>query len=154
MPDAFHTARLQWTQFKSLAPDAYAALLNLSQAAQVHGLDALLIELVKLRCSQINGCAFCVQMHAKAAQQHGATEDQMRLLVVWRESSANVFSAQQRSALAWAEALTHVAHGPLSQALYQEICAHFSAQDLAYLSSAVVAINAWNRLAVAYQFTP
>ncbi len=150
MPD-HPVARLEWADFKQLAPDANAAVLKLSGLAEAHGLDPLLLELVKLRASQLNGCAFCVAIHVAAAQRLGLATDKLHLLVAWRE--APCFDVRERVALAWTEALTTLSGG-VADAVHAEARVAFSEQDLAYLSSAILSINAWNRLGVAYRFTP
>lgn len=146
-----HTARLEWADFKQLAPDANAAVLKLSGLGDAHGLQPLLLELVKLRASQINGCTFCVAIHVAAAQRHGLAADKLHLLVAWRD--APCFDQRERAALAWTEALT-ILDGGVSDVVHAEARSAFSEQELAYLTSAVLAINAWNRLGVAYRFTP
>lgn len=150
MPD-HPVARLEWADFRQLAPDANAAVLKLSGLAEAHGLDPLLLELVKLRASQLNGCAFCVGIHVAAAQRLGLATDKLHLLVAWRE--APCFNARERAALAWTEALTTLSGG-VADAVHAEARVAFSEHDLAYLSSAILSINAWNRLGVAYRFTP
>ena len=148
---AAHAARLEWQGFRQLAPDANAALLQLGSAAVAHGLDHGLLELVKLRASQVNGCAFCVAYHVAAAQRLGVAADKLHLVAAWRD--APIFDVRERAALAWTEALTLLAGG-VPDDTYAEAHAAFSEGELAYLSAAVVAINAWNRLGVAYRFTP
>jgi AhpD family alkylhydroperoxidase len=144
-------ARLEWQDFKQLAPDANAVLLQFAQVAAAHGLDKELLELVKLRASQLNGCAFCAAHHVAVAQQLGVRHDKLHLLVTWRD--APQFNVRERAALAWTEALTVLAQG-VPDETYAEARALFSGQELAYLTTAVLAINAWNRLGVAYRFTP
>ena len=146
-----HAARLEWADFKQLAPDANAAVLKLSGLGEAHGLDPLLLELIKLRASQLNGCAFCVAIHVAAAQRHGLAADKLHLLAAWRDTPC--FDARERAALAWTEALTCLGGG-VADAVHAEARSAFSEQDLAYLTSTVLAINAWNRLGVAYRFTP
>src|SRR5215469_11175131 len=143
--------RLESQGFKALAPDAAAALGALSRAASAHGLEKPLIELVKIRASQINGCAFCLQMHLDDARRMNMDEVKLNLVAAWRE--APVFSQREHAALAWTEALTLVPQG-VSDAVYAEARAAFSEQELADLSTAIISINAWNRLGVAYRFTP
>jgi len=143
--------RLESRDFKSVAPDTGAALGALSKAASARGLEKSLIELVKIRASQINGCAFCLQMHLDDARRMQVDEVKLNLVVAWRE--APVFSGRERAALAWTEALTLVAQG-VSDEVYAEARKAFSEQELADLSTAIIAINAWNRLGVAYRFTP
>jgi AhpD family alkylhydroperoxidase len=144
-------ARLEWQNFKTIAPDVNDAVLALSQAAAKAGLDKQLLELVKIRASQINGCAFCVQYHILAAEGLGVPADKLNLLVVWRE--APMFTDRERAALAWTEALTTLGHD-VSEVVYVEARAAFSERELVYLSSAVAVINVWNRFGVAYRWTP
>jgi len=144
-------ARSELKDFKALAPDANDMILALSQAAGKAGIDMQLIELVKLRASQINGCAFCVQFHILQGESLGISADKLNLVVVWRE--APLFSARERAALAWTEALTLVTGG-VSDEVYAQASAEFSKRELAYLSCAIASINVWNRLGVAYRWTP
>ncbi|MDB5519961.1 MAG: carboxymuconolactone decarboxylase family protein [Tardiphaga sp.] len=144
-------SRSEWKDFKTLAPDVDTMVRSLGSAAAQFGLDKPLLELIKLRASQINGCAFCVQFHILAAEKFGVPIDKLNLVVVWRE--APIFSSRERAALAWTEALTLVTQG-VSDEVYAEASAEFSAQELAYLSSAIGAINVWNRLGVAYRWSP
>ena len=145
-----HT-RSEYENFGKLAPDAYQIVASLGHAAAKAGIDKQLLELIKLRASQINGCAFCVQFHILQAERLGMAADKLNLVVVWRE--APLFSARERAALAWTEALTLVTNG-VSDEVYAQARAEFSEQELAYLSSAIASINVWNRLGVAYRWTP
>jgi AhpD family alkylhydroperoxidase len=146
-----HAARSEWNDFKALAPDVDNLVRSLGMAAGQFGLDKPLLELVKLRASQINGCAFCVQFHILAAETLGISADKLNLVVVWRE--APIFSSRERAALAWTEALTLLTQG-VNDEIYAEASAEFSEKELAYLSSAIAAINVWNRLGVAYRWSP
>jgi AhpD family alkylhydroperoxidase len=144
-------ARSEQKDFKALAPDVSDMVLALSHAAAKAGIDKQLLELIKLRASQINGCAFCVQFHILQGERLGVAADKLNLVVVWRE--VGLFSARERAALAWTEALTRLAEG-VSDEVYAEARAAFSERELAYLSSAIAAINVWNRFGVAYRWTP
>lgn len=144
-------ARSEIGNYKSLAPDAYEHVLALSHVSAKAGLEKQLIELIKVRASQINGCAYCVQLHSLQAESMGVSPDKLTLLVAWRE--APVFSARERAALAWTEALTLVTQG-VSDDVYAQASAEFSEKELAYLGAAIAAINVWNRLGVAYRWTP
>lgn len=146
------TARLEWASMKQMAPDANEAMLALSKAASVHGLDKSLQELVKIRVSQINGCAFCLQMHLDVARHLKIDEVKLNLVAVWRE--APVFSAKERAALGWAEALTLLPQGGAPDEVYEEARAAFSEQELLDLSVTIASINAWNRFGVGYRFSP
>ena len=130
--------------FTSVAADGYKAMKS--------GLDLGLLELVKIRVSQINGCAFCLAMHIPLGRKHGLSDDQLNLLVAWRE--APVYSDQERAALAWAESMTHLTNGNVSDDAYEQACSQFSTREIADLSFAVAEINAWNRLMVCSQTPP
>ena len=121
------------------------------QAAGKAGLDKQLIELVKLRASQINGCAFCLQHHVLLSESLGMPADKLNLVAVWRE--APLYSPRERAALAWTEALTMLPNG-VSDEIYAQVNAEFSEKELMYLTSAIVSINAWNRFGAAYRWTP
>ncbi len=116
------------------------------------GLDHMLIALVELRVSQINGCAFCLSIHTKALREGGEREDRLAVLPAWRE--ADWFSDRERAALAWAEAVTTLEHREVPDAVYEEARAQFSERELADLTLAVVAINGWNRFNIALTQRP
>lgn len=144
-------ARSEYEDFRTLAPDAYDAVFALGRAAAKAGIDKQLLELIKLRASQINGCAFCVQYHILQSESLGMSADKLNLVVVWRE--APLFSPRERAALAWTEALTLVTGG-VSDEVYAQVSAEFSEKELAYLTSAIASINVWNRLGAGYRWTP
>src|SRR5580700_6323244 len=144
-------ARKEYQDFRSLAPDLYEPLVTLGHAAVKAGVEKPLLELIKIRASQINGCAFCVQHHILQAERLGVSVDKLNLVVVWRE--APQFSARERAALAWTEALTLLAGG-VSDEVYDQARTEFSDKELTYLTSAIASINAWNRFGVAYRWTP
>src|SRR3954453_3811687 len=144
-------ARKEYGDFMSLTPDAYDAVLALGQVAGKAGMDKQLLELIKLRASQINGCAFCVQYHILEGETLGVPTDKLNLVVVWRE--APQFSQRERAALAWTEALTLLSAG-VSDEVYVEASAEFSEKELAYLTSAIASINVWNRFGAAFRWTP
>jgi AhpD family alkylhydroperoxidase len=145
------TARSEFADFRALVPDLETKIRALASAAAEAGLDKGMLELVKIRVSQINGCAFCVQFHINQAEGLGVGSDKLHQLAVWRE--AQVFSPRERVALAWSEALTLLPHG-VSDELYAEASVEFDAKELAYLSSAIAGINVWNRFGVMYRWTP
>jgi AhpD family alkylhydroperoxidase len=145
-----HARSEQW-DFKALAPDAFDIVAALGQVAAKAGIDEQLLELIKLRASQINGCAFCVQYHILQGERLCMSADKLNLVVVWRE--APLFSARERAALVWTEALTLVTAG-VSDEVYAQASAEFSEKELAYLTSAIASINVWNRLGVGYRWTP
>jgi AhpD family alkylhydroperoxidase len=144
-------ARKEYRDFMSLTPDTYEAVLALGQVAGKAGMDKQLLELIKLRASQINGCAFCVQYHILEGEKLGVPADKLNLVVVWRE--APQFSQRERAALAWTEALTLLADG-VSDEVYAQASSEFSEKELAYLTSAVASINVWNRFGAAFRWTP
>jgi len=144
-------ARSQYEEFKALAPDAYDTVLALGKIAAKAGIDKQLLELIKLRASQINGCAFCVQHHILLGESLGISVDKLNLLVVWRE--APLFSLRERAALAWTEALT-LLPGGVSDEVYAGARAAFSEKELLYLTSAIASINVWNRFGAGYRWTP
>jgi AhpD family alkylhydroperoxidase len=135
-----------------LIPEGYKAMFGVHSYVQGCGLDTALLELVRLRISQINGCAFCVAMHVPLARKHGLSEDQINLTATWKE--APVFDARQRAALAWAEAVTALTAQEVPDAIYEQAKAHFDGQEIANLTMCVVEINGWNRLMVASRTPP
>ncbi len=144
-------ARKEYSDFQALTPDVYEGVLALGGFAAKAGIEKPLLELIKLRASQINGCAFCVQYHVLQAERLGVSIDKLNLVVAWRE--APQFSPRERAALAWTEALTLLTGG-VSDEVYAQACAEFSDKELTYLTSAIVSINAWNRFGVAYRWSP
>lgn len=145
------TARSEFADFRALVPDIETKVRALASAAAEAGLDKELLELVKIRASQINGCAFCVQFHINQAEGMGIYAARLHQLAVWRE--AQVFSPRERVALAFTEALTLLPQG-VSDDIYAEAVTEFGDRDLAYLTSAIAGINVWNRLGVMYRWTP
>lgn len=138
--------------YSAASPAGFKAMLHLQQHVDQCGLEHSLLELVKMRASQINGCAYCIDMHSKDARAAGETEQRLYLLNAWRESP--FYSERERAALAWTEALTLVSQGEVSDALYDQARQHFSDKELVDLSLAIVAINGWNRLAKPFQSEP
>jgi len=135
-----------------VSPAAFKAVAGLQAYVDQSGLDRTLLELVKIRASQINGCAYCLVMHTTEARQHGETDERMHLLNAWRE--APVFSERERAALAWTEALTLITEGHVPDAVYEQVRRHFNEKELVDLTAATVAINTWNRIAIAFRATP
>jgi AhpD family alkylhydroperoxidase len=135
--------------FKS-APDAYKAVLALENYVQGCGLDRRLVHLIKLRASQINGCAFCVDMHVKEARRDGLSEQWLNLLCVWQESP--IYDARERALLAWTEAVTRLPQTGAPDADFAPLREHFSDDEIANLTLAIGTINLWNRLAVGLRF--
>ncbi len=135
-----------------LATGAYHSLLELEKYLRECGLDERLLHLIRLRASQINGCAFCLDMHWKDLRALGEDEQRLYSLDAWRESP--YYSERERAALAWAEAITLVAQTHVPDELYDKVKEHFSEKELADLTMATAVINAWNRLAIAGRITP
>ncbi len=133
----------------AVAPDLLKPMLALEQTVRHSGLDATVLELVKIRASQINGCAYCVHMHVADARKHGETEMRLHLLAVWRESS--LYTGRERAALAWTEALTRLPDTLAPDAVYDEMAAHFTERERVALTLLIATINAWNRLAVGFR---
>ncbi|WP_097460439.1 carboxymuconolactone decarboxylase family protein [Mangrovitalea sediminis] len=133
------------------SPKAYASMLAMSEAVSQCGLEKSLQELVKIRASQINGCAFCLNMHAQAARQLGESVDRLMLVAAWRDT--NAFTPREKAALAWTEALTALGDG-VADTLYADARAQFSEEELTNLTLAIAHINAWNRFGVAFQLIP
>jgi AhpD family alkylhydroperoxidase len=128
-------------------PDVIAPLVAAEKAIAGSGLDARLRHLVKLRASQINGCAFCVKMHLAEARQDGETQERLDRLVVWPH--VGDFSEREKAALAWTEAFTYLDRGADHGAVKQRLAEHFSDAEIAALTAAIAMINLWNRLMVA-----
>lgn len=130
-------------------PRAMQAMLGLQQYVNQCGLEYSLLELVKMRASQINGCAYCLDMHSKDARAAGETEQRLYLLDAWRE--APFYTARERAALEWTEALTRLGPHGVPDEIYDAVRPHFSEEELVNLSLAIVAINGWNRLSIAFR---
>jgi len=135
--------------YTKASPDTYKAMLALNQAVQNTGLSQQLIELVCFRVSLINGCAFCLDMHSKDLRARGETEQRLYMITAWREAT-HLYNARERAALAWAEAVTKLENGEVSDQVYDMARKEFSEAELAQLTLAIVAINGWNRFNVAF----
>jgi AhpD family alkylhydroperoxidase len=132
-----------------VAPGGFKAMSSLETYLHDSGLDQRMLHMVKLRASQINGCAYCIDMHWKDARAAGETEQRLYGLDAWREAS--YYSDRERAALAWTEALTNVAEGHAPDAAFDAVRSHFSDKELVDLTWAVAAINAWNRVSIAFR---
>jgi AhpD family alkylhydroperoxidase len=141
--------RIEWAKH---APDAYKAMVGLEQALAKCGLENSLLELVRLRASQLNGCAYCVNMHANDARQAGETEARLQTLSVWQETA--YFTPRERAALAWVECLTRLPERGAPQPEYEALQAHFEPQEVVNLTLAIATINAWNRFGVGFAMVP
>ena len=135
-----------------ISPAAYTAMLGLETLVRKSSLEHSLLELVKMRASQINGCAYCLDMHSKDARAQGESEQRLYALNAWRETP--FFTDRERAALAWTEAVTLVADTHVPDAVYEEARQQFSDEELVNLTMAVVAINGWNRLQIAFRAVP
>ncbi|MFQ3457710.1 carboxymuconolactone decarboxylase family protein [Bradyrhizobium sp. UFLA01-814] len=135
--------------FYQAAPETIKALVAVENQIAASGLEQSLIELVKTRASQINGCAYCINMHTEDARKHGETEQRLYLLNAWRESP--LYSERERAALAWTEALTLVAETHAPDADYEAVRAQFTDSELVNLTTLIGAINAWNRIAIGFR---
>lgn len=134
------------------SPKGLAAMLGMEHHVHASGLDPTLIELVKLRASLINGCAYCVDMHTKVARSFGETEQRLYAVSVWRETP--FFSDRERAALAWTEAVTLVNVDQVPDEVYELARQQFGEQELVDLTLTIVTINGWNRLAIAFRTVP
>jgi AhpD family alkylhydroperoxidase len=135
--------------YPKVAPESYKAMLALSAATRHCSLEPKLLELVKIRASQINGCAYCLDMHTQDARALGESEQRLHLLNAWRETP--FYTDRERAALGWTEAVTRIADTHAPDDVYNEVRAHFSEKETVELNWAVVTINAWNRLAVSFR---
>ena len=134
---------------KYLTSAAGQAMLQLSKASESSGLERSLLELVKTRASQINGCAYCIDMHTKDARAKGETEQRLYGLSAWRETP--YYSDRERAALEWTETITRIADTHVPDEVYEQVRRHFDEDQLVALTFAAVVINAWNRLAISFR---
>jgi AhpD family alkylhydroperoxidase len=135
----------RWNPFTTI-PEGVAALLGVEKYLHTCGLDERLVALVKIRVSQINGCAYCLHMHTQEARKAGESDLRMHLLDAWQES--HLYTERERAALAWAETLTHIAKTHAPDDVYEAVRRQFSEKELANLSIVIAMINAWNRLSI------
>ncbi|MGR6469271.1 carboxymuconolactone decarboxylase family protein [Rhizobium sp. PAMB 3182] len=147
-----HAEHVSYKTFTTTAKDAYAGLSALSKAVNDAGMDKALTELVKIRVSQINGCAFCLQFHITLARKLGVEQRKLDLVAVWKE--AGIFSAREMAALAWAEQLTAIASGPVPSHAYDAMRQEFSEEEGIFLTVSIATINAWNRIGAGLAFAP
>ncbi|MCG7408717.1 carboxymuconolactone decarboxylase family protein [Paenibacillus sp. ACRRX] len=133
-------------------PAGYQAMLGLEQAVQASGIDKKLLELVKIRSSQINGCAFCLDMHTKDARRLGETEQRLYTLSAWRDTP--YFTPQERSLLALVESITRISEHHVQDDVYNEAAKYFTTDQLAALIMAAITINGWNRIAITTGMMP
>lgn len=138
--------------FYSASPESLQAMIALEGAVNKLGIDPVLLELVKLRASQINGCAFCVDMHTSDMRKAGESERRIAAVCVWEE--APFFTPRERAVLAWTEAITRIADSHAPDAVYEQLATHFNAKEMVDLTLAVNTINSWNRLAIGFRKGP
>jgi len=138
--------------YGKVAPEAMQAMYALEHYVKNSGLELSLYELVKTRASQLNGCAYCIDMHTKDARKAGETEQRLYALNAWHETP--FYTERERAALEWTEALTLISEDEVSDELYAEVRRHFSEKELVALTMAIVAINGWNRLAISFRTVP
>jgi AhpD family alkylhydroperoxidase len=138
--------------YSNADPHAVQAMYAVEKYVRESGLDPAMVELIKLRASQINGCAYCIDMHTKDARANGETEQRLYALTAWRETP--FYTERERAALEWTEAVTLVSETHVPDDIYERVRQQFREQDLIKLTMAVVAINAWNRIAVAFRAVP
>ena len=139
-------------EYTKVAPGAMKAMRGLERYLAECGLEPSLLDLVRTRASQINGCAYCIDMHTKDARERGESEQRLYALDAWRE--APFYTERERVALAWTEAVTLVANGHVPDAVYEEVRQHLSEEELVNLTLSVVAINGWNRFAISFRIVP
>lgn len=135
--------------YQTAFPEGVQAMYHLEAAIRRSGLEAPLLELVKMRASQMNGCAFCLDMHSKDARAHGETEQRLYALNAWRETP--FFTDRERAALAWTEAITNIQQGHASDEAYAAVRQQFDEPETARLTLAIIQINSWNRIAIAFR---
>ncbi|MBX6365312.1 MAG: carboxymuconolactone decarboxylase family protein [Gemmatimonadetes bacterium] len=135
--------------YRRVAPGALAAMAQLERYTRESGLETSLLELVKMRASQINRCGYCLDMHSKDALAEGETPQRLFVLPAWRE--APFYTERERAALAWTEAVTLISTNDISDELYAQVREHFTEKELVDLTLAIIAINGWNRLAIPFR---
>jgi AhpD family alkylhydroperoxidase len=137
---------------RKVAPDVFKAMMALESTVKASGVENNLLDLIRLRASQINGCAYCIDMHSKDLRANGESEERLFLLDAWRE--APFYSERERAALAWTEAITLISEEHVPDVVYEEARKQFSDEDLVKLTLAIVAINGWNRFSIAFRAEP
>lgn len=153
MPDTATTnARIDYKEFQAIIPEMGTGMAAVSHAIRKSGVEPEIFELIKVRVSQINGCAFCVQFHLNDARKMSIPAVKLDLLAAWRE--AGIYSEREAAALEWAERITLVASHPIEDEAFARVSAHFSEREVAFLTTAIGQINFWNRVAAPLRFTP
>jgi AhpD family alkylhydroperoxidase len=142
----------QRIEYGKVAPDAMKAMIELEKYVAASGLERSLYELVKTRASQINGCAYCLDMHTKDARKAGETEQRLYALSAWRETP--FYTDRERAGLEWTEALTVISQSDVPDSLYENVRKFFNEKEMVALTMAIIAINGWNRLAISFRTVP
>jgi AhpD family alkylhydroperoxidase len=138
--------------YAKASPEGLQAMFRLEHAVRASGLDPKMLELIKTRASQLNGCAYCIDMHTKDARAAGETEQRLYALSAWRE--APFYTDRERAALAWTEALTNIQQGHAPDDVYEEVAQHFNEAELMNLTLAITTINTWNRISIGFRVVP
>jgi AhpD family alkylhydroperoxidase len=144
--------RIDWKTFQETVPEFATAMAAVTHALKKSGIEPEIRELIKIRASQINGCAFCIQYHLNDARKISVPAAKLDLLAAWRD--AGIYSSRERAALGWTENVTLMAQRHISDEDFKRVRAEFSQSELAFLTVAISQINAWNRIAAPFQFTP
>ena len=144
--------RIDWNTFQQVIPEMATGMAAITRAMRQSGMERELVELVKIRVSQMNGCAYCVQYHLNDARKIGVASEKLDLLATWRE--AGNFSGRECAALEWAERVTMLATHRVGDDAYTELAAHFNEREIVFLTTAIGQINFWNRVAAPFRFTP
>lgn len=153
MPTAEATApRLEWKAFQEAVPEFATSMAAITHALRKSGIEPEIRELVKIRASQLNGCAFCVQFHLNDARKLNVPAEKLDLLAAWRE--AGIYSQREMAALEWTESVTLMAQHHIEDEVFARVKAQFPERDMALLTVAISQINAWNRIAAPFRFTP
>ncbi|MFF2044538.1 carboxymuconolactone decarboxylase family protein [Kitasatospora sp. NPDC058170] len=151
-PAAATSAKAPRMNFAKAAPKAFKALIGLDSAAR-EGLDPAMVELVQIRASQLNGCAYCLHLHTSDARKAGESEERLHMVAVWKDA-AHFFTGKEQAALALTEAVTLIGQGGVPDAVYERASAHFEEEELARLLALIFTINTWNRIALSTAKVP
>jgi AhpD family alkylhydroperoxidase len=146
------TPRLDWKDFQEVVPEFASGMAAMTRALKNSGIEPELRELIKIRASQLNGCAFCIQYHLNDARKLNVVPEKLDLLAAWRE--AGIYSLREAAALEWTERVTLLAQRHIDDEAYDALKAHFDQREIALLTVAISQINAWNRVAAPLRFTP
>ena len=153
MPEtAVSSARIDYKDFQGVIPEMATGMAAISHALRKSGIEPEIIELLKIRASQLNGCAFCVQYHLNDARKQNIPAAKLDLLAAWRE--AGIYTERESAALGWTENVTLLAQHHIDDEAYARVSAHFSEREVAFLTTAIGQINFWNRVAAPLRFTP